>query len=79
MRSGPAVALLVSCIACSAWVVAEDEAEDPPKTDKRLEASPLRALGWKPATRLDAGLAATYAWFAEHAEGARAPFVAGHP
>jgi len=47
--------------------------------DKRLDASPLRALGFRPATRLDAGLAATYAWFAAHIETPSAPAVAGRP
>ena len=31
--------------------------------EKTLDCSPLRALGWAPATDLRAGLAATYSWF----------------
>jgi len=34
--------------------------------DKRLDSARLRALGWTPSRGLDAGLAATYAWFLEH-------------
>lgn len=43
---------------------------DPSRPDgmpeKRLDAGPLRALGWRPATPLRAALAATYAWFLQN-------------
>jgi GDP-L-fucose synthase len=38
---------------------------------KLLDSSRMRALGWIPATSLDAGLARTYAWFQQAAAGER--------
>jgi GDP-L-fucose synthase len=44
---------------------------DPSRPDgaprKTLDASPLREMGWRPATSLDEALAATYRWFTAHA------------
>lgn len=44
---------------------------DPTRPDgtpqKRLDSSKLHARGWRPTTRLDEGLAATYAWYRAHA------------
>jgi GDP-L-fucose synthase len=36
---------------------------------KLLDVSRLRALGWKPATDLERGVASTYAWYLEHLRG----------
>jgi GDP-L-fucose synthase len=36
---------------------------------KLLDVSRLRALGWKPATDLERGVASTYAWYLEHLGG----------
>jgi GDP-L-fucose synthase len=47
--------------------------------DKRLDAARLRALGFTPATGLDAGLAATYAWFLERAARVSAAAAAVRP
>jgi GDP-L-fucose synthase len=44
--------------------------------DKRLDSAALRALGWAPSTGLDAGLAATYAWFLERVARTPAPAAA---
>jgi GDP-L-fucose synthase len=33
---------------------------------KRLDATPLRRLGWRPATDFRAALVETYAWFRQH-------------
>ena len=53
-----------------------DIAFDPEKPDgsprKLMNSGRLAALGWKPAMRLEEGVAATYAWFLENAARGRA-------
>jgi GDP-L-fucose synthase len=48
---------------------------DPSKPDgtprKLLDVSRLHGLGWRPRISLETGIAATYAWFKEHALDAR--------
>jgi GDP-L-fucose synthase len=39
---------------------------------KGLDSSVLQALGWRPRWTLEAGLDATYPWFASHQEAAKA-------
>ncbi len=69
--SGTKLALLIQKIVGHEGAIEFDEDKPDGTPRKLLDTSKLKELGWRPAIKLEEGLASTYAWFVQNLAEAR--------